>query len=264
MSELLSVSVLILADHHSQKLERAVSSAAWAQEVVIGWTASEKASSDVLQNLRQIVPSLRVVHLPGEITDFPATRNKLQLAATQDWVFWLDSDEVIQSESIRCIEQVCHSDSYGGAYIRRQDVFQGRVLQWGEVRNVRILRLFHKSAGMFVRPVHEVAIVEGEIADPGIIVEHFAHDSVASFIAKVNRYAQIEAKLRYEQGRRTSTGELIAWPTGKFLQNVFFRFAFLDGWRGVAYALIMSIHSLAVRANLMELMQTNAQTDNDN
>jgi hypothetical protein len=167
----------------------------------------------------------------------------------------LDSDEVICTESIALITSVVEQKNIHGAYVRRQDIFAGRALHWGEVHNVEILRMYRRDFGSFIRPVHEVAIVEGEVVHTGITIEHYAHSSIKTFIAKVIGYAQIEAELRYAKGKRTSAVELIVWPIGKFLYNMIFRLAFLDGWQGVSYAVVMSMHSLAVRAMLMEKWQ---------
>lgn len=253
VNDALPLSVLILTDHVDSKLERCLSSAAWAAEVILGWTRDEKLTVDESRKLTQIIPTIKIHHIPGKITNFAGVRNQLQTHATTEWIFWLDSDEVIMPTSIQYIAEILRSEDAMGALIHRQDVFDGKVLNWGEVKNVKILRMFHRSAGQFIRPVHEVAIVEGEVKDPGIVIQHYAHDSISSFISKVTHYATIEAQLRYQKGKRATVFELIAWPLGKFLYNVFVNRAFLDGWRGIAYATVMSIHSLTVRASLIEL-----------
>lgn len=255
MSDSVTISILILANHLDERFEQCLSSAAWASEVVIGWTGENDPTPDEKKTLTRIIPAIKIIRLPGAVTDFSATRNLLHAKATSDWVFWLDSDEVIRPESISTIERVITSNELGGAMVKRLDVFDGKVLRWGEVRNVKLLRMFHRLAGSFIRPVHEVAVVEGEVVDPGIVIEHFAHSSISSFISKVITYAQMEAKLRHKQGRKTTVLELILWPTGKFFKSVFLDLAFMDGWRGIAYAMVMSIHSLAVRACLIELWQ---------
>lgn len=259
VSETSSVSVLVLADQVHEQFERCLSSAAWAQQLVIGWTRVDQLTKAERFRIEQIFPGAEIIHLPGKISNFAATRNQLHKSVTSEWVFWLDSDEVILPECLRQIEQVTHNDELMGAMVHRQDVFAGQVLKWGEVRDVKILRLFRKSAGQFIRPVHEVAIVEGEIADPGIIIRHFAHQSISSFMTKIIHYSQLEAQLRFQSGRTATPAEIIIWPIGKFIQNMTLQLAFLDGWRGISYAVIMSLHSLAVRASLYEMNQHHDQ-----
>lgn len=255
-SEHRTLSVLLLVNHVDELLEKSLSSAAWANEVVIGWTGEHDPSSTDKERIALILPTARIVRLPGVVTDFAAKRNQLQAHATSDWLFWLDSDEVICTESISTITSILGQEDVHGVYVRRQDIFAGRALKWGEVHNVEILRMYRRDFGSFIRPVHEVAVVEGEVIHSGITIEHYAHSSIKTFLAKVIGYAQIEAELRRAKGKRTSAVELIVWPIGKFLHNMVFRLAFLDGWQGLTYAVVMSIHSLAVRAMLMEKWQT--------
>lgn len=255
----MTLSVLILASKTDPFLERAVSSAAWADEVMIGWTGEHDPSKEDRAALERIFPLTQIVRIPGKVTDFAAARNQLHPKVKSDWVFWLDSDEVICTESIATIKAVMNKREFAGAMVHRQDIFGGKALKWGEVRNVKILRMFRQASGSFIRPVHEVAVVAGEVADPGIVIEHYAHSSISSFIAKVIGYAQIEANLRYQKGKKSNPLELVIWPVGKFLSNMFINMAFLDGWQGVSYAIVMSIHSLAVRASLIELWQKDAR-----
>src|SRR5690606_8083804 len=130
-------------------------------------------------------PSLRIIHLPGQITDFSSVRNQLQHQATHDWVCWIDSDEQLQKNSQQIIKQLISSTTHAGFTVLRQDVFDGKTLHWGEVRNVRILRLFKKSLTQFQRPVHEVAVVDGTIENSHIVLTHSAHQSLTSFLAKI-------------------------------------------------------------------------------
>src|SRR6185369_10778665 len=139
MDDSLPISVLVLANHIDEHFERCLRSVAWAGEVVIGWTNETALTTEEHDSLKNIVTALKVVHIPGRITDFAATRNSLHSKAQFDWMFWLDSDEVVLPESIAHIEKLVNSPQIGGAMIRRLDTFAGKTLRWGEVRDVRII-----------------------------------------------------------------------------------------------------------------------------
>jgi hypothetical protein len=255
MTKQLPITILILAHQQNALFDNCLQSVSWADEILVGWNGEGKIDK---KQLSEKFPQLHVVYLPEPITDFAATRNELQKKATNDWVFWLDSDEVITKESVEVIEKLLSQKNVDGYFVHRQDVFYGHVMQWGEVKDVRILRLFRKSKGAFVRPVHEVAEGDGEIQTSGITLLHYAHQSVTSFYQKVARYAKIEADYRHQQKQKTNTVELVIWPAGKFLANYFMFAGFLDGWQGLTYAVMMSLHSLLVRAFLLE--KTHAAT----
>jgi hypothetical protein len=106
-----------------------------------------------------------------------------------------------------------------------------------------------KRASQFVRPVHEIAQIEGKLHLSKITILHFAHQNINEFFQAIAGYAQIEAEHRQESrlpvwllGLKT-----IIYPLAKFCQNYFFKLGLLDGWRGLVYASLMSLHSLSVR-----------------
>jgi glycosyltransferase involved in cell wall biosynthesis len=222
----LPVTVIILAHEENKKLAAAVHSVEWAAEV-------------------------KVVHLNEPISDFSAVRNAAMENAQYDWVFFLDSDEVCMS-TVESVQLLISRADIDGVYVKRRDIFLGKELQWGEVRNIHLLRLFKKEKGRFVRPVHEVVELDGKAVHSDILLHHYAHDSVASFLSKVTKYAQIEAELRVKRKESFSLLQLLVWPKAKFLFNYGVQLGFLDGWRGLIYAIMMSIHSFAVRAFLYE------------
>lgn len=222
----LPISVIILAHKQDEKLQAAVNSVGWAEEV-------------------------KVIFIEEEIEDFAAVRNDAMKRAQCEWVFFLDSDEVFTSHPDE-LQKYLTQDEVVGVYVRRRDIFLGKEMKWGEVRNIQLLRLFKKSKGKFVRPVHEVVEVKGQTAYSNIRIDHYAHESVSSFLHKIKHYAQIEAELRKKQKQKFSLVQLLFWPTGKFIFNYCIQLGFLDGWRGLIYSVMMSIHSFAVRAYLYE------------
>jgi hypothetical protein len=252
MSHTLPITVLILAHRFDHKLLSAVKSATFVDELIIGWDCTIKLEKEQAHELRGLHPYLKLVTITDQLRDFAATRNALQEHATHDWVFWLDSDETITSKSIPHLQKIL-SGNAAGARVQRKDVFHGKVLRWGEVQHVQLLRIYKKDSGHFIRPVHEVVEVTGEIEDTQIQLLHYAHDSITSFLSKVIRYAKIEATFRHQHHKRATVAELLTVPLGKFLANLILRGAWLDGWQGLSYAVVMSIHSLAVRAYLLEL-----------
>lgn len=183
------------------------------------------------------------------ITDFSAVRNALLKTAKHEWVLFLDSDEVIDKKSWPHIELCIRNTALAGVWVRRHDVFYGKKLRFGEVGNTWIIRLVRAQKTKFVRPVHEVAQVKGETRRSRIMLLHFSHPTLSGFLSDVARYARLEA--RYQSDARLPVVLLalktLLFPFGKLCMNYLVRLGFLDGWRGLAYALVMSLHSLWVR-----------------
>lgn len=183
------------------------------------------------------------------ITDFAKVRNRELAKVKTEWVLYLDSDEKLSEELKNEIEAAVESDKYDAYYIRRDDTFLGRVQKHGETGGAHFVRLATKSWGRWERPVHEVWLAHrgrkgqdrvGRLKHPML---HMSHTTIASFLGKINRYSQIEAKYRYKQGVRSSLFHITCYPLAKWFYNYVLRFGFLDGIPGLIHACMMSFHS---------------------
>src|SRR5258708_3899827 len=139
----LPVSVIILAHRDDAKLIAAVESVPWAAEIVVVWTSLPPFPESVLH-----LPNVRCVLSSFSGQNFAKLRNDALHSATAEWVFFLDSDEVVCEGAVNSIEQIIASNVTGARVLRR-DTFLGKTLRGGEVRQMRLLRLFRKSAGYF-------------------------------------------------------------------------------------------------------------------
>ena len=238
------ITVAILTHRHDERFKQAVASAQPAKEVLI----IDFDSKNNWQALKKQWHFKKMARR-GTIKNFSAERNAALKKAKYDWVLFLDSDETIEKQSWPLSESLIREPELEGVFVRRRDVFYGRTLRFGETGNVWLLRLMKKTAAKFVRPVHEVAEISGNTRQARIFLKHFAHSTIKEFIDDLTQYARIEAE--YQQDGRLPTWLLaiktVVYPKAKFLQNYFFRFGFLDGWRGLVYAIMMSFHSLFVR-----------------
>jgi hypothetical protein len=97
--------------------------------------------------------------------------------------------------------------------------------------------------------VHELAQVEGQVSFSNITLLHYAHRNIAEFFSDVTGYAKLAAEYQNDSKLPSIllTVKTIVFPLGKFIQNYFLKLGFLDGWRGLTYATLMSLHSLSVR-----------------
>lgn len=247
----LPLSIIILAHRDDQRLRNAVASAQFAAQVIV----ADIGDVVTLKKLNKTL-CFEQINLPkpeNDSLDFSVARNQSIEKASQEWVFFLDSDEEIEAESIPEIKKIIEGDKYQAAYIRRKDVFHNYEMKWGEVGKHWLLRMGKKESLRFLRPVHEVAKHSGNVAYPNILITHFAHTSVADFIAKVTFYARLDAEHRFKHHQTFDLFELLFFPPAKLIWNYFFKLGLLDGWRGLIYAVVMSLHSFFVRVYLYQL-----------
>ncbi len=242
----LPISLIILAHQDQAILKQVVESTEWASDRIIYWTGADHVPSWIEKT------GFTIVHTSINQSDFSAYRNEAAKHAKEEILFFVDSDEVVDAAAPTVLAALLDREDWQGAYIHRKDVFHGKELNWGEVRNVHILRIFRQGYFRYERPVHEKARVDGNVIHTQVVLKHYAHRDFSEFIGSVLKYIQLEVALRKKDRQHVSFLSLFAWPVGKFLYNYFLKLGLLDGWRGLIYAVTMSLHSFGLRATLYE------------
>lgn len=251
------LTVIILAHTIDQKLKKALRSVNFADEIIVVDTARSLDWSELKQQY-----SLTIISLPGSINNFSKVRNEAMRHSKHEWVLFLDSDEELVAGAQPQIAAIIDSPA-NGAVFTRSDVFAGKKLEYGEAGNQKIIRFGKKSKMKFHGKVHEVARINGELAHPKITILHYAHDSVASFIADVNQYAQLAATVKQTDATQNAI-EMLSYPAGKLLYGLFIQAGILDGWQGLTYAYCMALHSLLVRMYRYEILATHQKPQTTN
>ncbi|MFH2118595.1 MAG: glycosyltransferase family 2 protein, partial [Candidatus Paceibacterota bacterium] len=223
------VSVIILTHRHDRRFVQALASAQPADEVLVIDFDSQNNWPSLSKQFQ-----FKKIDRCESLKNFSVERNAAMKKAKHDWVFFLDSDEEIDSSSWKEIRELVKRIDINGVLINRRDIFYGKILRFGETGKVKLIRLMKKQVSQFTRPVHEIAQIKGKVVSSRISLLHFAHQNIAEFFQDISYYAQLEAE--YQQDYLLNNFRLglktINYPVGKFCQNFFGKLGFLDGWRG--------------------------------
>lgn len=179
-----------------------------------------------------------------EIIDFAKSRNEALKHAKNEWVLFLDDDEVVSDQLAKEILKLnLEKLGLNGFYIKRRDVIWGRELKHGETGNTKLLRLARKQTGFWRRSVHEYWEIRGPVGTLNNPIYHYPHQSVNEFIKNIDYFSGLHAKENKKEGKRSSLVKIILWPKLKLVQNWILKLGFLDGTAGFVHAIIMSFHS---------------------
>jgi glycosyltransferase involved in cell wall biosynthesis len=242
------ISTIILTKNSAATLSDTLSSVQWCDEIIVIDDYSTDDTENIAATYNAIV---KKKHLHD---DFSAQRNFGLEQAAGEWVLFVDSDERVSEElkqEIRgIISQKGDREQPVGYYLKRDDIFLGGKLRFGETAHVKLLRLAKKNAGRWIRPVHEYWDIKGDVQTLHNPLVHTAHKTIAGLIKKINWYTTINAKYLFEQNVHANVGTILLYPFAKFVWNYIFLLGFLDGTRGMIMAIFMSFHSFLTRAKL--------------
>ncbi len=145
------ISAYIIAFNEAHKIEAALSSVLWADEIVLADSGSTDGTAEIAVRL-----GARVVQIP--FTGFGDLRNRAVQACSHDWIFSLDADERCTAEVRDEILALLRSDPAHDAYlVPRRNYMMGRWIRGsGWYPNFRQPQLFRKNAMRYsLEPVHE-------------------------------------------------------------------------------------------------------------
>ena len=226
------ITAYILAYNQAEKIEAAVSTVLWADEVLV----IDSFSTDGTRALAEALGA-RVVDVPFH--GFGDLRNRALEHCTHDWIFSLDSDErcttEVRDEILALIASQPAHDIY---LVPRRSYMMGRWISGsGWYPNFRQPQLFRRGAMRYtLEPVHEG--YENLSGKPlGVLnnaVWQFPFRNLEELIDKMNRYSSLGVpKLA---GKRVSMASALGHGLWSFVKHYVFKRGFLDGWAGFVIA----------------------------
>lgn len=248
----LLITAVILVKNEEKSIDRCIKSLSFCGEILI----IDDNSTDNTAKIVGSLASKRIKIILHDLNNnFSQARNLGLQKARNDWVFFVDSDEIISDalayEILNAVElKDKNLNDFDGFYIKRIDSIWGKKLNHGETGNARLLRLAKKTRGLWEGKVHEKWIIKGRIGNLKNPIVHYPHQSLTEFLHDINFYTTLRSQELYEAKIKVNMISVIIYPAGKFVVNYFAKRGFLDGVAGLIHALLMSLHSFLVRGKL--------------
>jgi glycosyltransferase involved in cell wall biosynthesis len=226
------ISAYILTFNEAAKIEAAVASVLWADEVVVVDSSSTDRTAEIASAL-----GARVVDVP--FNGFGDLRNRAIETCQHDWIFSLDADERC-TEAVRdeILALLAGTPPYDVYRVPRRSYMMGRWIRGsGWYPNFRQPQLFRKGSMRYTRePVHEgFENLSGKpLGTLSNAIWQFPFRNLEEIISKMNRYSTLGApKLA---GKRVSMASALGHGTWSFLKHYIFKLGFIDGWAGFVIA----------------------------
>ncbi len=241
------ISALIITYNEIGYIEHCLQSVDFADEIVVVDSYSTDGTYEYLKQH----PKVKVIQKPFE--NFTLQKSFALKQATNDWVLFLDADEIITPPLKKEIKNTLASGtSHSAFWFYRQFMFQKVPLNYSGWQTDKNYRLFRKSMAKFSdkKIVHETLEINGT---SGILKEkmtHYCYKDYDNYKAKMLQYGRLKAKQLFYKEKSFNYVLLAVKPFWKFFHHYVIRLGILDGKKGM---IVSYLNALSVLERYREL-----------
>lgn len=244
------VTALLITKNEEEKVTGAIRSVNWCDEVLV----IDTGSSDKTVNVAKKAGARVVIYAPGK-PDYAAWRNKAAREAKGDWLLYIDADEEVTKKLRNEIKKKISELDYEAYDIPRKNFILGKWMrhmgQWPD----RVLRLIRKDALIkWEGRLHEQPKIRGNLGHLESPLIHHKHDNLEDMVTKTNVWSEVEAKLMFDTNHPPMN--IFRFATAmirEFWKRMIIQMAFLDGPKGIIYALYQVFSRFVSYAKLWEM-----------
>lgn len=221
------ISVTILTKNSQRYLVRCLNALTQFNEVLI----VDNGSSDATLDIATGYPNVRI--LEHEFTGFGPLKNFAIKEAKNDWIFSVDSDEIVTPELISSIKKLDVKNRENIFIVKRLNHYRQKPIKCCGWFPDEVMRLFNRKFTSFNDAmVHESLIVpdKAEIVKLEGKLLHYPFDSIESLIAKMQSYSTLYAK---GSDKPSSPTKAFFRATFAFFRNYLLQRGFLCGYEGL-------------------------------
>jgi glycosyltransferase involved in cell wall biosynthesis len=236
--------------NNDSTVEKALKSVkTWADEIIVVDSFSTDSTPEIV---KEYTDNFEQKKWPG----FRDQYNYCVEKAKNDWVVFIDADEVIPPELAAEMLARPESDKgkYDGYIAHRRTFYLGRWIQHGGWVPDYEIRLFRKGMGRFEGGLHANVKIKGMVGElKSSFYEHYNYRDITDQIVTINRYSETEATDKLAEGRRFRIVDLLLRPPFRFIKEYVFKKGFLDGMPGLVIAVSTMYYVFVKYAKLWEL-----------
>ena len=217
------LSAVIIAKNEADRIEAAIRSVAFADEVLVLDAGSE---DDTVARAVALGARVLSTDWPG----FVAQKNRGLQAATGEWVLSLDADERVDEVLAASIVAAVASEGADGFVVNRRTSWLGHRLAHGHAWPDSRVRLVRAARARWVgHDPHDLLAVDGPMRPLAGELLHDPYRSLGEHLKTIDTYTRLDA-------RRGSVLDVLFRPLWHLFAALILRRGLLDGWPGVAFA----------------------------
>ena len=244
----MNITVLIPTFNCEQTILKTLNSVKWADQIVV----VDSFSTD---NTLKLIKPYKVNLYQKEYINSANQKNWALKYCHNDWIFQIDSDEEVDSNSRKIIlEAIKNANDEVHCYmLPRKNHILGSWVKNGGLYPDWQYRLFKRKYGRWEsKDVHANVIVSGRIEKLDLNIIHNGMPNISKQLSNLNRYTRYETDILIRKNIKFSYLKMILGPIYIFIKRYIFLYGFLDGWRGFFLATYTAIYYFFIHAKFLE------------
>ncbi|PMG05817.1 glycosyltransferase [Vibrio breoganii] len=231
-----TIGILLITKNADKTLRKCLDSVQnWTDEIVI---LDSGSTDNTLQIAKEYT---KLVYKKTDWEGFGVQRQVAQSYLNTDWVFAIDSDEVVTPELKASILHAIKKAELDTCFsINRLTWAFGKYIRHSGWYPDRIVRLYPRTYTEYNdSKVHESVVIptNTKVKKLNGDLLHFTMDSLSHYTSKTNLYIKSWADQR-EGKKSSSLGKAISHALFRFFKMYFIKLGFLDGKHGLLLAIL--------------------------
>lgn len=231
----MGISAVLIALNEEKRIAKALEAVKWADETIVVDSGSTDGTVREAERCGARV-------LRRKFDDFASQKNFAVDNASNEWVLFIDADEIVEKPLAEEVKKAAASGAFDGYMIPRVNIIFGKRMLYGGHQGDAHLRFFRKGKGHFVGPIHERVEISGKIGELTNPLMHYSTASAREYMGKLELYTTLEARYIRQSGRRVTYLDLLARPILVFWKRYFMQAGFRDGLKGLYFYALSSYY----------------------
>lgn len=184
-------------------------------------------------------------------------REEMKQQAKEEWVLFLDPDEVLTRELKEELSENMQNCDYFST--PRKNIIFGKWIQHSRWWPDYQVRLFKKDAVVWPTEIHKQPKTSGKEykvrPKEELAITHFNYESIDEYISKAMRYAKSEAYGYVQKKQSMTLSKTITTVISEFISRFFAGEGYKDGVHGFILAQFQMFYPLLVYFYYLELLK---------